>query len=86
MNEPGGGEITKKIAKGYQLMMYKPITETRLNAFMDLYNKSFTKYSNDANACGQIEGRIDKHGDARLASLVMVAGAMLNMDEWLNKN
>ncbi len=86
MNESGGGEITKKIAKGYELMMYKPITETKLNALIDLYNKSFAKFTNDIKGASQIEGRIDQKGNVQSASLVMVAGAMLNIDEWLNKN
>ena len=86
MNESGGGEIAEKIAKGYELMMFRPISEARLNALMELYNKSFSKFKNDDKASGQMAGRIDKTDNAQTASLVMVASAMLNMDEWLNKN
>ncbi len=85
MNELGGGEVNKKIAKGYELMMYKPISEGRLNALKELYDTSFNKYKNDPKGSAQMLGIHDKP-DPESASLVMVASAMLNMDEWLNKN
>jgi hypothetical protein len=34
----------------------------------------------------ELMGSKDKPTDPETASLVIVAGAMLNMDEWLNKN
>jgi len=86
MEKIGGNDIDQKIAKGYELMMYKPISETRLNALKELYNKSFLKYKRDDQAGGQIAGRSGLTGQPETASLVMVASALLNLDEWLNKN
>lgn len=85
MSEQGGSEINKKIAKGYELMMYKPISELRLKALTDLYDKSFLKFKDDVKGSAQMAG-VKDNPDPHAASMVMVASALLNMDEWLNKN
>ena len=86
MQEPGGTNINQQIAKGYEAMMYKPINSPRLNALLDLYNTSLSKFKkNENNSCEMI-GVIDKHNNPETAALVVVANAMLNLDEWLNKN
>ena len=85
MNELGGGEVNNKIAKGYELMMYKPISKMRLNALKELYDKSYAKFKRDSKGSVQMSGLKDK-SSPESASLVMVASALLNMDEWLNKN
>lgn len=86
MNELAEKDAGHKIAKGYELMMYKPISEARLYALKELYDKSYLKFTNDPKATGQMVGGIGKKKDAESASLVLVASAMMNMDEWLNKN
>ena len=86
MNEARSEEVTKKIAKGYELMMYKPISDSRLNALMELYTKSYLNFKNNGLAGRQLAGQLETPDSARAASLVMVASAMLNLDEWLNKN
>ena len=84
--DSGGTTIKGKIAKGYELMMYKPISESRLCALMELFVKSFTRYKKDTKSGRQITGITENGDEAQSASLVIVASAMLNMDEWLNKN
>jgi hypothetical protein len=86
MNEWGEKDVIKKIAKGYQAMMYKSISENRLKALMDLYTTSFVKFKKDPLATTELLGPSEKESKAETASLVMVASALFNMDEWLNKN
>ena len=86
MNEWKEKEVSKKIAKGYQAMMYKSISENRLKALMDLYTTSFAKFKKDPLATNELLGPSEKESNAETASLVMVASALFNMDEWLNKN
>jgi len=86
MQQLGGKELSQQIRKGYELMMYKPISESKLNALTELYRKAILKYQKDKQAVLKIRGGKDNQADAEMASLVVVAGAMLNMDEWLNKN
>jgi len=86
IQELGGKEINKQIQKGYELMMYKPISETKLKALVELYNKSVGKFKKDENAGCEMIGVMDKHYNPETAALVVVANALLNLDEWLNKN
>jgi hypothetical protein len=86
MQEQGGKEITQQIQKGYEAMMYKPIAETKLKALIDLYNKAADKFNKDEKASCEMIGVADKHNNPETAALVVVANAMLNLDEWLNKN
>jgi hypothetical protein len=86
MKELGGKESKVQISKGYEAMMFKPISAKKLKALSDLYAEALRKYKTDKTAMNQLMGAKDKPADPETASLVIVAGAMLNMDEWLNKN
>lgn len=86
MKELGGKESNTQISKGYEAMMFKPISAKKLKALSDLYAEALRKYKQDKKAMNQLMGKKDKPTDPETASLVVVAGALLNMDEWLNKN
>ena len=86
MQELGGSTVQKQIQKGYEAMMYKNISPAKLNALVELYNKSITKFKNDKDAVCEMMGAMFKNNNSETASLVVVANAMLNLDEWVNKN
>ncbi len=86
MQELGGNEFNKQIEKGYQAMMHKPISAAKLNALVELYNKSVTVFQKDKEAACEMNGLNDQHNNPETAALIVVANAMLNLDEWLNKN
>jgi hypothetical protein len=88
MQKTGGKEASKQIQKGYEIMMYKPISPVRQKALVDLYNTALNKFKKDKKAMNEIIGlkSIEKGSNPETAAMVIVAGAMLNMDEWLNKN
>jgi len=79
-------DVNKQISKGYESMFFKPITEKRLSALTDLYTVSRSKFANDEKATLEIIGTKDTQPKPETAALVMVANAMLNLDEWVNKN
>ncbi len=85
MKESGGKEITKQIEKGYETMMYKPVSEKRMAALIELYNKAIDKFKKDEDAACEMVGVMDEHNNPETAALVVVANAMLNLDEWVNK-
>ena len=85
MQELGGNTIQKQIQKGYEAMMYRNISATKLNALVELYNKSIAKFKNDKDAVCEMMGAMFKNNNAETAALVVVANAMLNLDEWVNK-
>ena len=86
MREMGGQDASIQISKGYEAMMYKRISPSRLKALNYLYDKALDKYKKDRMAIPKLLGVNNTKADPEMASLVIVAGAMLNMDEWLNKN
>lgn len=86
MQKIGGNDVDKQISKAYELMMYKPISQGKLNALKELYQQAMLKYRKDKTAVSKIWAGKERQIKAEAASMVIVANAMLNMDEWLNKN
>lgn len=76
----------KQIQKGYEAMMYKPITEVKLKALIGLYEKALVQYKTDKAAAAKMAAVNEKEATAETAAMVVVANAMMNLDEWLNKN
>ena len=86
MNDAGGSEIKTRLMKGYEAMLYKPITESKLNVLVELYHQSLYKFKKDKEAVCEMIGVMDDHNKPETAAMVVVANAMLNLDEWVNKN
>jgi hypothetical protein len=79
-------DVNKQISKGYEAMFFKPISGNRLSALTELYTVSRNKFAKDEKAALEIIGTKDTQPKPETAALVMVANAMLNLDEWVNKN
>ena len=79
-------DIAGTIRKGYQLLTLKPITASRLSIFEDLYRQAYDKLKNNPDATCELIGENSVHNNPETASLVVVANAMLNMDEVITKN
>jgi len=80
------GPIEAKIKKGYEEMMYKPIAPAKLNVLTSLYKSSLSKYQSNKKAATVLVSDSTIASPTNRAALVVVANAMLNLDEWLNKN
>jgi hypothetical protein len=80
------GPIEAKIKTGYEQMMYKPISANKLNALTSLYQSSLSKYQSNKKAANILVSDSTLASPTNRAALVVVANAMLNLDEWLNKN
>jgi Protein of unknown function (DUF1553)/Protein of unknown function (DUF1549)/Planctomycete cytochrome C len=78
-------DVKQQIAKGYEILTYKAIPAAKLAALEELYNTTFAKLKNDAAKTCDIIGVQDKHNNPETASLVLVAGALLNLDEVISK-
>ncbi len=86
MEKLNAKDVQQQISKGYESMFFKPITENRLRALTELYTTSITRFKKDEKATQEIMGVNDMQPKPETAALVMVANAMLNLDEWVNKN
>jgi hypothetical protein len=79
-------DVKKIIQTGYEMALKKPITALRLEALEKLYNKAYEKFSKDAESTCELMGINDKHNNPGTAALVLVANAILNLDEVITKN
>lgn len=86
MKKEGGADVKKQIAKGYELMLYKPLPETKLKVFVDLYIEALNEFKADNDKACEIMGVNGEHTDSATAALVVVANAMMNLDEVVMKN
>jgi hypothetical protein len=79
-------DVGQAIEYGYHIAMYKPIAQPKLAALKKLYDKALSDFSKDPlNTC-EITGGEDKHNNPETAALVVVANALLNLDELITKN
>ena len=77
---------SKAIQYGYQVAMNKPISQMKLATLEKLYNKAYSEfYKNEDKTC-EIAGGKNEHDNAETAAMVIVANAILNLDELITKN
>ena len=79
-------DFKKQISKGYESMFFKPISEKRLLALAELYTMAVGNFTKNEKAASEMIGATGKPTKPETAALVVVANAMLNLDEWVNKN
>ncbi|SHF45128.1 DUF1553 domain-containing protein [Flavisolibacter ginsengisoli] len=74
------------INKGYELAMYKPIAPGKLKALMELYATALQAFTKDKDKTCEMIGTNNEHNDPGTAALVVVANAILNLDELVTKS
>ncbi len=83
---PDKNDVMKVISEGYRLALLKPITAERLMALKRLYAKAYETLRSDPDKTCEINGQPGQHNNAETAALVIVANAILNLDEVITKN
>ena len=81
-----GQDLKQQITKGYQLALYEPISPDKLSVLMKLYTESLQKFKNDKDKTCEMIGEDNEHNNPETAALVVVANAILNLDEVITKN
>ena len=85
--EGGGGKsVAEQIQKGYALMFYKPLPAGKQQALENLYQTAYKTYQSDKEKQCEMVGVNDAHNTPETAALVVVANALLNLDETVMKN
>ncbi|MEO8174689.1 MAG: DUF1553 domain-containing protein, partial [Sediminibacterium sp.] len=85
MQELGGNNVKQQISKGYEIAMYKQASPEKIAVFEKLYNNALQKFNADKIKMNAMAGKKEKQNPAT-AALVVVAGAMMNLDEFITKN
>ena len=75
----------KAIAYGYEKLMLVPISEQKLKVLTSLYQESFKEFKNDSTAMNEFVLLKDMQITPELASMTVVANALMNLDEFLTK-
>lgn len=78
--------VKKQIEAGYQKMLYQPIAPAKLDVLVKLYEQALSEYKKDKFAANALMGDKNKTALPEDAAMVVVANAMMNLDEWVNKN
>jgi hypothetical protein len=72
-----------EINEGYQILMFSPMPEKKLDVLEGLYKEALSKFENDKSAATKMVAA--KEFSPQLAAMTVVANAMLNLDEIITK-
>lgn len=86
MEKEGGADVQQQISKGYELALFKPITEEKLLPLIGLYQQALHQFKGDAEKTCEMMGAETGYNTPERAALIVVANAMLNLDEYITKN
>ena len=86
MQQLGGKDVRDQISKGYELVLYKPIPASKLAILEKLYQEALEGFKKDKDKTCEMIGRMNEHNNPETAALVVVANAMLNLDEFITKS
>jgi hypothetical protein len=81
-----GAGVDPVIGKGYELLMYKPIEPAKLAILKKLYDRAYAQFIKDEYKTCEMVGEPGRHDNPETAAYVVVAGALLNLDEVVTKN
>jgi hypothetical protein len=79
-------DVKQQIGKGYEMALYKPISADKLAVLLKLYNESLQRFQKDKDKTCEMIGVDDQHNNPETAAMVVVANAILNLDEVITKN
>ena len=84
--QPTSPQIAAAIRQGYTTVLFHPIGDASLAALQQLYNTAYARFSHDPDKTREMVGMEEKHNNPSTAALVVVANAILNLDEVITKN
>jgi hypothetical protein len=86
MKTEAGNDVKQQIKYGYGRATFHEANEKTVAALFSLYNTAYSQFKNDPGKTCKIVGEVGKNTTAETAALIVVANAILNLDEVLTKN
>jgi hypothetical protein len=83
MMEEGGNDVTACIKRGYRMALFHEPDANALNKLVAFYNKMDNYYKQNKDKAVLFTG--SKESGTKLAPLALVAGVIINQDEFLTK-
>jgi len=84
--QDAGKDVKEQISKGYEMALYKAISAEKLSVLMKLHDESLQKFKKDKDRTCEMIGVDNEHNNPEAAAMVVVANAILNLDEVITKN
>ena len=81
-----GSRVRDQINYGYKKILFKNITPEKGRALEKLYQHAFQEFTSDSNKTCEMTGLMNENNNAETAAMVVVANALLNLDEVITKN
>ena len=81
-----GTEVQAAIRKGYSAVLYHDIGDGSLAALQHLYDVSLNRFRQNAKKTSEIVGMDETHNNPGTAAMIVVANAILNLDEVITRN
>ena len=78
-----GKSSTEQIKAGYQMLTFRDISSEKFDILLKLYGEAVAKFDKDADACKKFTGAPKPNPE--LGGMTVVAMALLNLDEVVNK-
>jgi hypothetical protein len=86
MQDAGGSNVKQQISKGYEIAFYDAIPAKKLAVLEKLYNDALVRFIKDKAKTIKMAGSDKARQTPATAALATVAGAMMNMDEFITRN
>ena len=82
----GGSDVSAQIQKGYEIMLYSAMSPEKLKLFLNLYTSALKEFSENKEDAVAMTGAGKEISTPQGAALMVVANALLNLDEVVTKN
>jgi len=79
-------QVTLAIREGYASVLFHPIGDASLAALEQLYETAYLRFRNDGSKTLEMVGGDEAHNNPSTAAMIVVANAILNLDEVITKN
>jgi len=83
---PAAGSAAEAIKKGYSSVVFHSIDGASLHALEGLYDTAYARYSHSPEKTREIVGSEGSYDKPSMAAMIVVANAILNLDEAITKN